>query len=174
MSGWEQSTPPQVQITGALRRSGIGAKTSSDGQRHRSQWKPARRRAAPVGNPVILSIRWVSSMFAIIQGRAQLAPETSRAACECRPISAGPKDGSTSLSQQGLPRPECARSKAASSENASGSRWKKYQRAQLDAFSRRRIRSQRVVEGGMEREPGATVIGAVVHPDEQRRLLAEP
>src|SRR5436305_15220066 len=49
----------------------------------------------------------------------------------------------------------------------SGSRWKEYQAAHLNAFPRRRAGSQWIVEGRVERQPGATVIGAVMHPNEQ-------
>src|SRR5436305_13212863 len=49
----------------------------------------------------------------------------------------------------------------------SGSRREEYQRARFDAFPRRRGGGERVVERGMKRQPGAAVIGAVVHPDEQ-------
>src|ERR1700730_10925490 len=48
------------------------------------------------------------------------------------------------------------------------SSWRKeYQGAHLDAFPRWRAGGQRVIEGGVERQPGAAVIGAVVHSDEQ-------
>src|SRR5215469_6040455 len=63
--------------------------------------------------------------------------------------------------------PKAPGARRARERTASGSRRKEYERAHLDAFPRRRAGGQRVVEGGVERQAGAAVIGAVVHPNEQ-------
>src|ERR1700728_3227385 len=41
-----------------------------------------------------------------------------------------------------------------------------HQRPDLDAFPGRRINGGRILERSMERQPGAAVVGAVVHPDQ--------
>lgn len=48
------------------------------------------------------------------------------------------------------PCPQCARSKAVASSDASGTRRKEHQRAHLDAFARWRAAGQWVLEGGVE------------------------
>src|SRR6267143_3953736 len=93
------------------------------------------------------------------------------ALCADRPPRAAPA-GPTNLSSS-LSLPPAALPRMPSEQGGpvkrtrSGSRRKEYQGAHLDAFPRWRAGGQRVVEGGVERQPGAAVIGTVVHPNEQ-------